>query len=402
MTNNTLFSTIITGSKETRQQKQMVQIVRFLSKSEKSRTIPEISKHVKISVPTTMKLIGALIDSGLILDEGKRDTDSGRKPTLYSLNKEQFYSIGVEINLKGIRIGLFRIDFGLSKSWESKGFELENSESSLDQIVKGISNFIKSLSINKSQILGIGVGITGRVNTKTGESFSFFDFLDVPFARYIHEVVDLPVFVDNDSRVLGLAELVIGKAKGVSDALVLNVSRGLGMCIISNGLIISGGLGFAGEFGHMQFGDKKRLCLCGKQNCLGTEVSGYSLEVDLRDAIRLGDESLCIKESNLRYEEILKAAMKGDALCIRLIQQQGEKLGESLGNIINLLNPSFIIIGGEFAASQDIFLDAIKIGIKRSALINALMGCVIENSCLIYNAVMKGSAALVYQNLKLL
>lgn len=402
MTSNSFFFKNDTIGKEGRQQKQMNQILHFLSKSDKSLTVPEISKYVGISVPTTIKLVGLLLENSLILDEGKKDTNSGRKPTLYSINKELLYSVGVEINLKGIKIGLYRIDFEFSDSWESMDFELENNKLSLEIIVKSISEFIETVKIGKNQILGVGIGITGRVNSTTGQSLSFFDFMGVSFAEYIQKAVGLPVFVDNDSRVLGLAELVVGKAKGVSNAIVLNVSRGLGMCIIANGGIISGGMGFAGEFGHMQFGVKGRLCLCGKQNCLGTEVSGYSLEEDYNAAISKGKESIIDKNDDISYIDILEAALKGDSLCIDLLQRQGGQLGDSLGNIINLLNPTLVVIGGEFAVAKDVFLDAIRIGMKRSGLINSIKYCKVVNSNLSHNAVMKGASALVFEKLQLL
>lgn len=397
-----LFSEINKVNNENRNLKQQLKIVRFISKAEQAQIIPDISKHLKTSAPTTLKLLTDLIEKGYLKEEGKKETTSGRKPILYSLNKEVFYSIGVEIDLKMIRISLIRIDFKLFDYWKSENFELKNNEESLETVINALSQFISKLSIRKEQLLGIGIGLTGRVNTLTGDTISFFEFLEKPFAEFVSERIGLPVFVENDSRVLGLKELISGRAKGIKNSIIINAGRGLGMCLITNGQIVTGGLGFAGEFGHMQFGDKKRHCICGKQNCLGTEVSGFALEEDLKLALKSGKESAFIADMNATYHDILNAAIKGDSLAIDLLQKQGEKLGSALGNILNLINPEKLIIGGELAITQDLFLDAIKIGLKRTALINTLDACKIENSQFHKHAGVKGSAALVFNKLELI
>jgi len=350
--------------------KQHLEIVRVLSKSDRSLTISEISDAIQISLPTTKNLVSQLIKQDWAVNLGKKQTTSGRKPEVFDLNYDRFFTIGVLVTLK--RISLIICDINLNIIHEDflDGFNLENSQSSLDTLLQFISSNLSKKQLSNHQILGIGVGITGRVNHKKGESYNYFNFMELPLKNYLEKELGVHVEIDNDTRILGIAENETGTSKNLSNALVVNMDLGLGMSMLLNGEIITGQNGFAGEFGHMKFGSKGRLCLCGNRNCLGTEVSGSALVLDLQDALSEGEKSMAYPcpNKNYTYKDIINAAIGGDLLSIELIQKQGESLGEALGNIINLLNPNKIIIAGEICKADSIFSDPVKIGIKKTVL----------------------------------
>lgn len=390
---------------KSRQQKQSGRILRYLAKKQNGTSIPEIADHVRISVPTTTKLINELIEQDCINEVGKRETDNGRKPVLYSINKERFYAVGLEVVLKRIEVKIVRIDKEVIYEARDNDFLLENTGDCLNFVIDFIRRAIDNSGIDFQQIMGIGIGITGRVDRNTGHTINYFNFLNVSFAATVEANTGLPTVVDNDTRVLGIAEQVVGKAKNVSNALVLNVSRGLGISLIVNKKLVAGGNGFAGEFGHMQFGQSQRLCMCGKKGCLGTMVSGYALEQDLEEALISGEASIHFKLANsdsYRYDDVLEAAIRGDALSIKLIQKQGECLGEALGNLLNLLNPELIIIGGKLAVVGDLFITSVKMGMKKSALINPLMLCKISLSDLKKEAVSDGAAYMFWKKYEMI
>ena len=168
-----------------------------------------------------------------------------------------------------------------------------------------------------------------------------------------------------------------------------------------NGKVIFGESGFAGELGHMQLGRKERLCVCGKRGCLGTEVSGHGLLIDLIEAVESDQSSIFFEKSKIdeyKYRDVFKAANEGDVLSITLLQRIGVLLGEALGNLVNLLNPGVIIIGGEFVIVKEIFIDAVNIGLKKTALVNPLKQCSIVSSELGMNAFAKGAAVMVLKH----
>lgn len=388
------------GHTEKRQQKQFKNIIRILSKSESAFTIPEIAEYVKISVPTCTKLVKTLVEKKYLIEEGKKETENGRRPEYYALNKQRFYAIGVEILLKFIHVSIVRIDSEVLYETSNNQFVLGNTPEGLQYVVSFIKNAIIKHQLKNEQIIGLGVGLAGTVNVQTGET-QHFNFMDIPFKRYLENTFRIPVIVDTDTRAIGIAEQVMGKAQGIENVLIVKVSRSIGMSVILNGKMIVGGTGQAGEFGHLQFGKLKRLCVCGKKGCLETEVSGGALQIDLKEALVAGETSNYFQLENLesyRYHDVLKAVLIGDALSLKLVLDQADKLGQALGNIVNLLNPDLIVIGGEIVMIQDYFVDALKMGLKKTSLIDSLANCRVEVSNLGRYFSSKAAAAMIFKN----
>ncbi|HBL76210.1 MAG: glucokinase [Bacteroidetes bacterium GWF2_42_66] len=389
---------------ENRQYAQKRKIVALLNKSEKPLTIPGICKKVKLSVPTGTKLVNELIETRIIIESGKKETDNGRRPSLYNVDPNYAYCIGAVVLLKGLSFSVYNLKMDEVYSFEDENFVLENTPECLVRVVGFIQESISDSGIDGSRILGMGMGITGRVNSQTGHSYNYFNFLEISLADFLSGKFSFPVHIDNDTRGLGMAEQFFGKAKNIRNAFVVNLSRGLGMAIIANGEIVVGGQGFAGEFGHIQFADSERLCICGKRGCLDTEVSGHALEQNFQQQIAAGEISLLLAKkeiSDTRYEDIIQAALEGDALSISLIHNIGFRLGKALGNMINLLNPGVIIIGGEFVPAKEILIGSVKSGMMYTTLLLPLHSCELMFSSVGANAASKGAAAIVLRSLKL-
>ncbi len=387
-----------------RQLLQKKKIISTINKSNEHVTIPAICKKLKLSVPTGTKLINELIKENIIIKAGKIETDNGRRPITYKVNVNCAYAIGIEILLKHISLSIFNINMEEVFHKENNTFILENTPECLNNTISFIKECINESKIDEKTILGVGIGITGRVNNIIGKSYNYFNFLDDTLKKYIEKEINLPTFIDNDTHVLGLAEQYLGKCKNKQNAIVVNLSRGLGIVIIANGEVVSGEKGFAGEFGHMQFNNSSKLCICGKQGCLGTEVSGFALEEEFKNSIKEGKVSLAYNENNenIRYKNIIKAALNGDVLSITLIQDIGHKLGKALGNIINLLNPETIIIGGNFAVANEILNDSIKTGMKQTTLAHPLRACKLVFSELGNDTGIKGAGTLVLKTYNLI
>ena len=360
--------------------------IKYLAKSAESPTIPEIADHLKISVPTMTKVVVDLLNDGYILKDGKRIVENGRKPTQYRINEEKFYVVGVEILSKWIHVSVRKPNLELVYEELCREFVLDDDPHCLEFIETFISKTIKKSKVPKENIIGIGIGMIGDIKTTPQEPINYYKNLSDVLARQLASNLGLKVIIENDTRAIAITEQTIGAAKGYSNALVVKVSRKLGIAIILDGKHVAGADGLAGNLAHMQFGDcnKKRLCDCGKIGCLGTEIGGTALKNDLLD-----DQGKCktsLNElgsiENCTYHQILEAGQQGDALSIKLIQAQGEKLGHALGNLINLLNPNLMVLGGEFVMVMDIFIEALKMGMRKTVLPDCLNNCEIKSTTL--------------------
>ncbi|MFW5706982.1 MAG: ROK family transcriptional regulator [Bacteroidota bacterium] len=390
---------------ETRLMQQKLRIIQVISQNGHGVTVPDICKELKISAPTGIKLVNELQSEGFLTVAGKKETLNGRKPAVYALKNMSFYALSVEILMKRITVGIVDSKLNTVYYRQKTDFVLSNTPECLKDVENFILECTENSGVGEEGILGMGLGITGRVKHDTGESLTFFNFLDQPLREYLSRKLDIPVFLNNDTRCFGMAEKIIGKARDVNHAIVINLSRGLGTSLIIDNKIVNGGMGFAGEFGHMQFGNREKMCLCGKKGCLGNDVGGYTLEENFMERIAAGEKTMVeIPEdgSSVRYDDVLMAALKGDDLSIRLVQEMGFKLGHALGNIVNLLNPELIIIGGKFAKLKTLLLDPVKTGMSGSALLNPLEDCKIEFSELGDLGGLKGAGAQVFEYFELI
>ncbi|TAJ11917.1 ROK family protein [Marinilabiliaceae bacterium JC017] len=395
-----------TNNAEGRYARQIGDVVKFLAKKPEGDTIPVIAKGIKSSVPTVTKLVNDLKENEFIVEVGKRNTESfGRKPLIYTVNREKFYVVGVAINLKKIQLNVYDITLNSVYGASDRAFVLSDTIACREEVLSFIQTHIKKSGIKTDAIIGVGVALTGRVNGSLGKSYNFLTEGDCPFGEYLNKHIELPVFLENDTRAIGLAEQYCHKSHNISNGLIINIGRGIGMSIMAYDRILVGGDGFAGEFGHMQFvGNQGKLCICGKRGCLDTEVSGKALEDMYRQSIKDGEKSICeeSQDGSVHYDEIIKAANKGDGLCISLLQKQGKILGEALGNIINLLNPEYIIISGKYGKVGAFFVNAVQSGMYLAALSDTLSKCKVITSSINADIETFGAGSLVLKKLELI
>lgn len=365
--------------------KQKNQIIQALLLDEKA-TIPDLAQTVGQSVPTTTKFINELNKQKVVLECGKLDTKSGRSPYLYCLNANSGYIIAIEILLKTIRIGVLNLRSEFIHLYEDKEFRLKNTTNCLEEVLDTVEKEVKKANLPDNKIIGIGVGITGRVDKNSGHTFSFFNFEGKNLSQRISDRFKHPCFIDNDTRTIALGEAAKGTFDINNETLYLNISRGLGLAIFTNGKLWKGKSGFAGEFGHVVVMPKGKLCICGKRGCLGTEVSGYALEEKFVEKMQEGEPSLLndkymadkSKDKDIHYLEIIEAAKNGDMLSMELLMEMGETLGEQIGKLANIINPESIIIGGRMAEGGQFMMSSLKNALKIYALPLIAKDCKIE------------------------
>jgi glucokinase-like ROK family protein len=335
-------------------------------------TLTELSKKINISTPKTNELVTELIDLGLVKDYGKTGSSVGRRPNLYGLNPESVYFIGVEVKRDFINIGVINFLKDLIQSSEKIPYKLENKLASLDELCDIINSFIKDIAIDPKKILGLGINLGGRINYKTGYSYSYFYFNDIPLSETIQEKVGISTYLENDSRAMAFGEFSCGVVSGEKDVLFVNVDYGIGMGLMIGGELYYGKSGFSGEFGHIPIFNNEIICHCGKKGCLETEASGNALIKAFKQKLTEGASSIVTKGGknidDIRLEDIIKAANNDDVLAIELIGKIGEKIGRGIALLINLFNPELIIIGGSLSTTGDIIKLPIQSAINKYSL----------------------------------
>ena len=333
--------------------------------------IAEISKRLNSSIPTITKQINQMMKDSLLIEKGKQDTNGGRRPIKYGLNPDAGYFIGVDIQRFHISIAVMQFDGNLLDYTDNIPFQLEKDEECLRRFCTRLHSHLKSRHVPIRKIVAYGMNLSGRVNTTTGQSFSFCIKEDTPLSENLKELLGCPVYLDNDSRAMTYGEHLIYHNK-VKDMLFLNLTWGLGMGMIVNGRIVNGKSGFAGEIGHVPMLNNNQICQCGKIGCLETGASGMALQRILIDKIKAGKSSklseVLDKKGTISTDEILQAINEEDVLAIESMEEIGNVLGRAIAGLINIFNPELVVIGGALSRAGDYLMIPIKGAVNKLSL----------------------------------
>jgi predicted NBD/HSP70 family sugar kinase len=345
----------------------------FSMMSEKTElTVNDIAEALNISTPKAGELLSVLVKEKLIRETGKRSTGPGRKASLYILRHDSCYFLGVEIKKYKINIGLMGFDKRVVKSKLDIPFLYQEAGESLKEIVQIINNFLAEIKIDRDKIAGVGISVAGRINVRTGEILTVYHFSDAPIKAILEKELEMPVYLDNDSRTIAYGEFHFGNRKREKEVLVMNLDYGMAIGIFVQGKPVYGASGYAGELSHIPLFNNEKICFCGKKGCLETEASGYALIEKITEAMKAGSNSILKrvldKKKFLEIEDILHAVEKGDNLTLQTISTIAENLGRGLAITINIFNPELIIIGGGLSAIGEPLLLPLKTAIIHHSL----------------------------------
>lgn len=209
--------------------------------------------------------------------------------------------------------------------------------------------------------------------------------------------------IDNDANAMALGEFYFGAAKGASNAVFLTLGTGVGGGLVINGQLFRGATFSAAEIGHMRAGFSTIQCACGKIGCIETEIGNNYLLRKVQADISTGKLKSRIVESLIHKSEakivtleiLTKAAALGDAYCIAFWKQSGERLGNFLSGICNLLNPEVIVLGGGVMGAGKFLLNPIRSTIKQQAFQKASLNVKVVKAKFGNKAGLVGAAALI-------
>lgn len=214
----------------------------------------------------------------------------------------------------------------------------------LDRI-RQIYEMLRKENANEPHTLGIGT--PGAISQKTGKLKNSNTLcLNNRLTREeLEQKLGRSVFLENDANCFALAEAVLGAGAGYSSVFGVIMGTGCGGGIIMNGRIVRGLQGIAGEWGHMSIDPAGPLCYCGSKGCVETFISGGGLEKAFYAAHR----------QNLRLKEIVERARKGEPRCEAFMNEFHTRFGRSLANLINILDPDIIVLGGGLSNIEELY-----------------------------------------------
>lgn len=347
-------------------------------------------------------MLNELIADGVVVEKGFAPSSGGRRPIMYSLKAGVFYVVSVALDQFVARIVLMDMQNVFVTEVQKFDLRLMQDKDAITTLTDRISKLIEKANISKEKIIGIGIGMPGFIDTNKGINYSLPYFHEQSFTEYMSDKIGLPVYVDNDSSLIALAELRFGAAMKRKNAMVINIGWGVGCGLILNGEIFRGHNGFAGEFSHIPLFLNGKLCSCGKSGCLETETSMLVIVEKARQGLKEG------KLSNLRlsdlddlekaHEALVQAVHAGDRFTVGLFSEAGYNIGRGVAILIHLLNPETIILSGRGSSAGRVWQAPIQHALNEHCIPRLAEGTTTEISRLGYKAELIGAAALVMEN----
>lgn len=364
----------------------------------------DLSDKINKSIPLTTKMLGKLMEEGMVTETGYAASTGGRRPVMYSLKQDVIYVVSVAMDQLVTQIAILDMQNRNVGDIELFELPLTKNPNAPAALAEKINEIITRSGITKNKIAGIGIGMPGFVNAVKGINFTFLETEGYTISQYISAKVKLPVFIDNDSRLIALAELKFGAAREKKNALVINVGWGVGLGMILEGELFRGHDGFAGEFSHIPLFLNNKLCSCGKSGCLETETSLLIVIEKASNGLKSGKLSM-LKETALSadhpekaFQNIVTAASKGDKFAVEILSEAGYNIGRGVAILIHLLNPEVVILSGRGSSAGKIWQAPIQQALNEHCIPRLSVNTEIEVSALGYTAELTGAAALVMEN----
>ncbi len=335
----------------------------------------EISRQTLLTPTAVSGIIKQLTSMKLIREKGEDISTGGRKPILLELNSDACYAIGIDIDehkATGVILNLAAETVHASSS----DIEDKDGDKVVGIVINLIEDMVHGYGITMDKVLGIGLGVPGMVDKKTGRVLYApnLGWKNFPIIDKIKNSFKVPMLLENEAWATGIAEYWVGLAKQWKNFVCINIRTGVGSGIFINGGIYTGACGTAGEVGHSTVAHDGPLCSCGNRGCLEAMVSTPVLVKRYKERLNLGHGSTLhgygstLRDHGSTLREIISRYGKGDRTVKDVLEETGAYIGIGIANVINILNPSSIILGGDITTYGHIILATIKDTVRERAL----------------------------------
>ena len=354
----------------------------------------ELARRNDLSRSTVSELIDVLMDHRLVRESGTGESRGGRRPIMLEFRDDAWLIIGVDLGAAHVSVCL--TDLRCTElAWASAPHPVrddpDGTRATIERLCDQVLKQVKDSST--SRLLGIGVGVPSPVDPRRPDHLSEV-VLPAWHGRGVKASLEarynVPVLVDNDANLGALAESWWGRSKDVSESCFVKVATGIGSGHIIRGQVYRGASGIAGEIGHMTINERGERCLCGLRGCLVTSIGTAAL---LARATEVGVKAHMMSSIGALED----AAMAGDARAMSVFEEAADHLGTALANVINLLNPAVVAVGGTITRVGPAFFGPLRAAVRNRTLVTSAAVAEIVPSALGDRVVAFGAATFVLQ-----
>ena len=357
----------------------------------------DLARRSGLSRSTVSAIVNDLLGTGLVEETGAGISSGGRRPIMLEFQDQSSFIVGIELGATHVSCVLTDLHCKVRASWSAPAPVRNEPEAALEKMMLGVRSVLEADGVGLSRVLGIGVAVPSPVDSEhPGELLPLVapKWKGYNIATHLKESFGRPVFIDNDANLGALAELWWGAGCSAGDLAFIKVATGIGAGLTINARIFRGTSGIAGEIGHTSIDPNGPLCVCGLNGCLATFIGTPAL-------LERAEAQLRASRSNrpppVSIDDLVNAALDGDPPSVELIQYAGNKLGVGIANMLNLLNPKTVVIGGGIARAGDLIIDAVCQTIRGLSLPASISSTEIRTTSLNEWGIALGAATLTLE-----
>ncbi|CCU78238.1 Glucokinase [Halanaerobium saccharolyticum subsp. saccharolyticum DSM 6643] len=323
--------------------KQNQKNILSLIKNEDGISRSQIADKLKISRATVTNIVRELISYELVQEAAVGKSRGGRRPMLLNLKSKGAFVIGIEWGIDSVKAVLLNLKAKIiaDDQIEVQSHDFEEYKKISFNLIEKYQNQLE----DSTKIIGIGLGIHGLVDPEKGLSIftPHFNWDKINIKKVIAKKFNYPIFIDNDVRMMAAGEIWQGR----DDFVFINTGSGIGSALVFKSKLHYGNNYAAGELGHMKVKDGGPKCHCGKNGCLESLASKESIILRYKKLNNIKD---------ITFKEIINRYQAGEKEALLVVNDALKYFSRAISNILNILNPEAVIIGGLFAEYDQLLL----------------------------------------------
>lgn len=325
----------------------------------------DISRILGISITTVSTNIAEFKNEGIVEDVRSLESTGGRKAIAIRLKEDCKFSIGVALTPNHIKIALVNI-----KKEIIENIRISHNNDGIENLIKIINERIdlimKKYNLDSEKLLGIGLSLPGTVDFKEGIiKYSYLLGVKDFNLKEKFQYLNVPIYVDNEANLSAYYEF-LSRKDVLKNLLYVSITDGLGLGIIINGKIYRGDNNSSGEFGHIKVVIDGKKCKCGAEGCLEAYASMNSLIESYNDEV---------SESILDIDEFERLYMQNDIMTKKVLDDYLKILAVGISNLIMILDPNTIVIGGDINNLLNDKMEILKKNIYKDNLFTDESSC---------------------------
>ena len=336
----------------------------------------EIARQMDLTRAAISTIIGDLEGQGLVHEATEGPTTGGRRPVLLEINPQHGFVLGIDMG--ATHLGMVVTDFSAKVINEIEvPFSISDGPHiCLPRLPAQVTGLLEHSGLDLSQVHAIGIGVPGPVVVEAGSVGAppiMPGWDGFPIRTHLESMWGVPVSLGNDAEFGALGEWAAGAGRGTKNLVYIKVGSGVGAGLMLDGEIYRGTTGCAGEIGHIAIMESGPVCTCGNRGCLEAVAGGWAIARQAREAVRSGKRTQLssLEVDSITARDVAAAARMGDLVSQQIITEAGTHLGVAIANLVNLVNPSMVVVGGGVAQLGDLLLEPIRHAVRVRSLRSA-------------------------------